>query len=252
MPISAAINAVFDEQERHLRPRLTSPIADLHPSGSVSALTRGQARHLTDEIKTKGLEFSVLLVQAHDRKAWCALGYASWSNYVRLEFDLSRSRSYELLDHGRVLLALAGAAGMSGIPDISPYAASQVKPHLATVTARIAGEAAGTTEIEARALVGMIVEQLRNVLAADATNLTPAGPAAVAGASRTAGMQVDIGALTSAIEMLAMMPPAASVADVLSRAGTGPPPALPAAARWLMDLITCTQLVSAERDMTSR
>lgn len=53
-----------------------------------------------------------LLLEAHDRHAWRVLGYDSWGEYVRTEFDMSRSRSYQLLDQARVTRALMRAAEM--------------------------------------------------------------------------------------------------------------------------------------------
>jgi hypothetical protein len=48
------------------------------------------------------------------------LGYPTWQEYVQKEFNLSRSRSYQLLDRARVQQALSaagvGAASLAGTP----------------------------------------------------------------------------------------------------------------------------------------
>src|SRR5919106_4677116 len=68
------------------------------------------ARELTNRIKTglEGIfdqiyEVEQLLLEAHNRRAWQALGYKTWEEYVKTEFDLSRRRSYQLLDQARVI-----------------------------------------------------------------------------------------------------------------------------------------------------
>ena len=49
------------------------------------------------------------MLEAHDRRAWQALGYPTWEQYVKKEFNLSRSRSYQLLDRAKVTHALFAA-----------------------------------------------------------------------------------------------------------------------------------------------
>jgi hypothetical protein len=85
------------------------------------------AQELTKLIKSKleGIldqvhEVHELILEAHDRRAWQALGYPTWQQYVKKEFNLSRSRSYQLLDRARVQQALLAAgvdaAAMRGTP----------------------------------------------------------------------------------------------------------------------------------------
>jgi hypothetical protein len=101
--------------------------------GGEVTLPQNAARELTDRIKATVGRVCLLLWEAHEGRAWVNLGHKTWAEYCRVEFDLSRSRSYELLDQGMVILRLEEASGVSGIPDISPYAASQLKPQLSEV-----------------------------------------------------------------------------------------------------------------------
>lgn len=75
------------------------------------ALDVEEARLLTQEIRRTTARLWILVTEAHDRQAHTAMGYASWDDYVRLEFQMSPSRSYQLLDTGHVMreLAVAGA-----------------------------------------------------------------------------------------------------------------------------------------------
>jgi hypothetical protein len=165
MPISAAIDAVLRAQEPclargELRAAMTAGAATMTPvrswagprpgigeregdggfhprvlsrrtEPSLPLLDERGARELTDRIRGDAGRLCMLLLEAHERRAWSALRYPTWELYVRREFALSRSRSYELLDQGKVVRAVEEAAGVSGIPDISAHAASQLKHHIA-------------------------------------------------------------------------------------------------------------------------
>lgn len=105
----------------------------------VAELTPAEARALTDHIKLTADQLWRLLLQAHERRAWFALGYQSWSNYIQVEFDMTRSYSYRLLDQGRVIRAIEQASGVSPTGDIvSERVARDLKPQLTMVTSDIA------------------------------------------------------------------------------------------------------------------
>lgn len=70
-----------------------------------------EARALTDEIKGSVERTWLLLSNAHERKAWAALGYGSWRDYAMAEFGLSQSHAYRLLDAARVVREIEAAAG---------------------------------------------------------------------------------------------------------------------------------------------
>lgn len=74
-------------------------------------LSHDEARMLTTEIQRTSIKLWLLVTEAHDRSAHFALGYDSWDDYVRAEFKMSPSRSYQLVDTGHVMreLAVAGA-----------------------------------------------------------------------------------------------------------------------------------------------
>lgn len=82
------------------------------------ALGKDEARMLTDEIQRTVTRLWLLVTEAHDRAAHFALGYESWDDYVRGELKMSPSRSYQLLDTGHVMRALAEAG--ANIEAIAP------------------------------------------------------------------------------------------------------------------------------------
>ncbi len=144
MQLTHALDLVFASQQevlsRPLRVSMKAPhrnglsLADVTVSeGDLPALSKDQAEGITARIKQGLDEVFTLLLEAHERRAWVPLKYPSWERYVRVEFQLSRSRSYELLDQARVMVALRCATGDQPVRTISALAATQIKPFLADV-----------------------------------------------------------------------------------------------------------------------
>lgn len=75
----------------------------------LSALTADEARTLTTQIQRTSVRLWLLVTEAHDRKAHLALGYETWADYVKAELNMSESRSYQFLDTGHVMKALASS-----------------------------------------------------------------------------------------------------------------------------------------------
>jgi hypothetical protein len=118
MPIEDAIEVAFREQETVMaqRPSGTRPSSDrgrawMRPASRVasvagsdarallrlsagrldlvkSPLDAQEARLLTQRIKTEMNQVCQLLAEANDRRAWAALGYATWDQYVRNDIGL--------------------------------------------------------------------------------------------------------------------------------------------------------------------
>jgi hypothetical protein len=105
MPVRNAIRVVLSAQKSLLLPsaeECTALVRDV--------LDECGARQLTSRIRAAVGDVCLLLLEAHQRRAWVSLGYRTWQEYVRYELNLSRSRSYELLEHGRVVQALEAPA----------------------------------------------------------------------------------------------------------------------------------------------
>lgn len=114
---------------------MSGPVASVETGEILAAITPDQARALTDRIRDSVEATWSLLLEAHESRAWAALGYSTWAEYVSAEFDMSRSRSYQLLDQGRVVREIQGA--VSTKVDIDERAARDIKPHLDDVTDEI-------------------------------------------------------------------------------------------------------------------
>jgi phage-related minor tail protein len=124
----------------------------------TTQMDKADATALTQRIRTAVDGLWDMLLEAHDRKAWKALGYKTWEAYVTAEFSMSRRHSYRLLDQGRVINAVRGATGdlcpsgsqnqtgrghtrtlsaPSASIDISEREARDLKPDLPAVTEEI-------------------------------------------------------------------------------------------------------------------
>lgn len=72
-------------------------------------ISEPDADELTDRVRRAAEQTWALLVDAHDRGAWAALGHASWDDYVTVAFDPAASPAHRLLDRARVGLGLEEA-----------------------------------------------------------------------------------------------------------------------------------------------
>jgi hypothetical protein len=232
MAITHAMELVMREQEPHLacsgaaRSEAPGREGTTTSAGPDTEIDERGARDLTERIRraantAHGL--CSLLVEAHERRAWVALGYPTWSDYIRAEFRLSRSRSYELLDHGRVLRALRAATGVSGNPDISAYAAVQIKPHLAEVTEAIRTRTAGLPPEGIARVVEQIVWEVRSRHSAQRR-------------TDRASSDIALDRLVDALNVLASMPDVCAILKVLRTDSVQRLDPLPDALRWLTDL----------------
>lgn len=128
----------------------------------TTPLTTDQAKELTETIRSTSEVLFVLLARAHAGKAWIALGYSSFADYVHEEFDMSRSRAYQILDQAKVVAAIESAAPDGAeLPNISEAAARDLKSIIGEVVPEIAARTADLPANEAGAVVEEIVEDYR-------------------------------------------------------------------------------------------
>ncbi len=140
------------------------PLATVTPLPTMKSvaqsMTADEARSITAEINHTAGKLYELVYEAHERKAWSALGYATWNDYVMAEFkNVSRSRSYELINHAKFMLALREAVPVSAIADIElPEGATRgLKP--VAIVAKIKERVNNVTPIQAQGVVEAIVKE---------------------------------------------------------------------------------------------
>ncbi len=223
LSIADTLDLVFRQQERHM--------ANSGPRGEdgdrTSQMDESEARTLTARIKRRlHGDVSALLLEAHDRRAWTLLGYRTWKDYVHSEFGLSRRRSYELLDHAFVLKELKAAAGLCGIPHINPYTAARIKPHLEYISRTLREKADTLKPHDVGSVIKTALERSHLTVGPLAAH-PPLSTASLVGSpgdfasrrterllddGRASEGVVDLSALWTAIEFLAALPSARTVA----------------------------------------
>jgi hypothetical protein len=186
-----------------------------------------EARRLTERIRTATRQVCLLLMEVHERRAWLALGYSSWEHYVQREFNISRSRSYELLDQARVVLELRTAGGLQIVPDVSAYVAVQIKPRLRQLTESIRERVGDASETDPVAIVAEVVDEYR-VQAARLRQI-----------ARARRAETDnLGHFCDAIELLSSMPPVSRTVQLVDRAEDAQVEKVTSALRWLSEFVT--------------
>lgn len=80
-------------------------------TGELTVLfTKPEAEAATAKLKSYFGVSCQLVKELHDKQAWKAMGYGSWAAYTKAEFDISRSRSYQLIKYAEVVAGLASVA----------------------------------------------------------------------------------------------------------------------------------------------
>lgn len=128
--------------------------------------TEDEARRLTADIKAWAGTLWVKLKYAHDGKAYKAMGYSTWVDYLRDEFDISKSQGYRLLAHARTMDQLADAAGLYEASPIGDIPEGQTRGiDLRSVADEIADQVHqlphDATDAERAAIVTKVIEEHR-------------------------------------------------------------------------------------------
>lgn len=124
-------------------------------------LSYDQAVKLTESIRNTSKVLWVLISRAHLGKAWLALGYPSWESYVTEEFDISRSRSYQLLNQARVIKEIESVLPEGTHINISEAEARDLRVVLDEVIPQIQIGTAGLAPTEASLEAKKILESNR-------------------------------------------------------------------------------------------
>jgi len=194
-------------------------------------MSEAEARATTERIRTATRYVCLLLLEVHERRGWLALGYGNWEQYVQTEFGISRSRSYELLDQAKVIEAVRDASGVDSIPDVSAYAALQIKPRLPEVRESIRRRIAASPDADVTRLVAEVVAEHRRQ-AMEGRRLVRA--------RRGRHAQIEMDGLThfvEAIDVLASMPAPEHADALLEHVEPPQIESVEFALRWLNDFL---------------
>jgi hypothetical protein len=236
--------------------------ADEAQAARERQISVADAKDLTIRIRDGLGEFPLLLLEAHEKRAWVPLRHRSWERYVRLEFSLSRSRSYELLDQARVVRALRLAAGTQRIPPISALAAIEIKPLLGEVVEELRRHVSAERQANMSEQIDSVVRDAvaRARTRAAIAKVSQSQSGLRIGSSRAAlrlladpeplscaTSSVVLPGLKEAVAMIAHQAPAAEVARSLGDNEIDQLIDLPQAVRWLQELLLA---LSDRREMS--
>jgi hypothetical protein len=142
----------------------------------VPILGPSEARRLTDEVKRDAEALWRKLVELYDGGAHTALGYSSWHAYCEVEFDMGQSRSYQLLDAGRVACAIDSTNGGTG--PLNERQARELAP-LLYEPEQLRGTWAEARELQAEPTAADVREVVKAKLGRKVTDDGSSGGAAV-------------------------------------------------------------------------
>lgn len=120
-----------------------------------------QAQEITNAIRSTALAIYKLLELAREGKAYKALGYNTWEEYVKQELDMSASRSYQLLDLGKAVKMIEAAAPEGTDVKLTEAQARDIKKQLPLITERIKEETFDMEPDEASSRIDEIISEQR-------------------------------------------------------------------------------------------
>lgn len=125
-------------------------------------MSEGKAREITDAIRAASAATYILLAQAHAGKAFKALGYETWADYVKAEFEISASRSYQLLDLSKAIQMIEAVTPEGTQVKLTEAQARDIKRELPKITEIIRDETEGLEADQASEAVDRIIGDIRD------------------------------------------------------------------------------------------
>ena len=124
-------------------------------------MSESEAQDITDAIRATATATYVLLSKAHEGKAYQALGYETWADYVKTEFDMSAQRSYQLLDLGKAVAMIEAATPEGTVVKLTEAQARDIKRELPRITEIIEEKTEDMEPEDASETVDQIIEDIR-------------------------------------------------------------------------------------------
>lgn len=158
----------FDESDFESDDALEGVVVEQEELEVVRDMTEDEAHAITDAIRATATATYVLLTKAHEGKAYKALGYETWADYVKTEFDMSTQRSYQLLDLGRAVAMIEAAVPEGTEVKLTEAQARDIKRELPRITEILEEETEGMEPEDASEAVDRIIDEMREAKKAEA------------------------------------------------------------------------------------
>lgn len=139
---------------------------DVEESGEDD-LSESKARDITEAIKSIATATFGLLHQAYKHKAHKALGYSSWEKYVKEEFQMSKSRSYQLIAQAETIEAIKEITPEGTEVKLSEAEIRDLKSELPRITEIISQETSDMSPEEADDFINELIDREREQAQAD-------------------------------------------------------------------------------------
>lgn len=133
----------------------------------AAAMDSDEAQEITEAIRASATATYILLAQAHAGKAYKALGYKTWADYVNEEFEISSSRSYQLLDLSKAVKMIEEAAPEGTPVKLTEAQARGIKKELPKITEQIKEATKDKSPSEAAEMIDEIIDEAREQRKAD-------------------------------------------------------------------------------------
>jgi len=124
-------------------------------------MNEAEAKEITEAIRSASTATYILLSQAHTQKAHKALGYHSWADYVKTEFEMSSQRSYQLMDLSKVVEEIQAVTPEGTRVRLTEAQARDIKRELPRITEQIASATSDSNAKDASEIIDRIVEDSR-------------------------------------------------------------------------------------------
>lgn len=136
-------------------------------SSDEMEFSSSRAREVTEAIKYAATATYALIYEAYQYKAHKALGYSNWGDYVKEEFQMSKSRSYQLISQAESIKQIEEAAPESTNFRLTEAQVRDLKSELPRITQTIQEETSGMSPEEAEGFIDDLLQQEREQAKAD-------------------------------------------------------------------------------------
>lgn len=138
----------------------SSEVVTIDPQ-EIHELSKEEAQELTEHIRSTADVLYVLVARAHAGKAHKALGYPNFGAYVKAEFNISRSRAYQLINQAEIINAIEHSTPDGTQIRLTELAARELKNYVDVLVPAVKEQTEGLTANEAGAVVEEIVNDFR-------------------------------------------------------------------------------------------
>lgn len=125
-------------------------------------VTVERARELTETIKSTAQGVYLLVAMAHEMRVDRALGYTTWAEYCETEFNMSASRSYQLINLSETVKAIEAVTPEGTEIRLTEAQARDIKRELPAITEQIEEATKNMGTDEASSKVHEIIEVARS------------------------------------------------------------------------------------------